>query len=144
MDAQAVSDKLEIQEQLARYARGVDTNDFDLWKSVFTPDAIIDYTSTSASLPICKRDEMATYLEQGLGKAPMKIHYVTNVEVALDGDRAKVTAQFYNPMLLPKMTEQSYCGGYYHHDFVRTPAGWKSEKLVEQLVWFVNQPTGLS
>ncbi|ADP84539.1 nuclear transport factor 2 family protein [Pseudofrankia inefficax] len=140
MDLQTLSDKLEIQEQLARYARGVDTNDFELWKSVFTPDALIDYTSTSSTLPVSTRDDMATYLEQGLGKMPMKIHYITNIEITLDGDTAKVIAQFFNPMQVPGMAEQSSCGGYYYHDFVRTPNGWKSKNLVEKLVWFINRP----
>jgi len=144
VDLQALADKLEIQEKLARYARGVDTNDYELWKSVFTEDALIDYTSTSDQLPVAKPDDMAVYLEAGLGKAPWKIHYITNIEIDLDGDRAKVIAQFNNPMQLPGMDKPSYCGGYYHHDFVRTPAGWKSEKLVEELVWFVNKPGGLS
>lgn len=141
MDLQAVSDKLEIQEQLARYARGVDTNDYDLWKSVFTPDALIDYTSTSATLPVLRRDEMAAHLEAGLGQMPMKIHYITNVEITLDGDKAKVIAQFFNPMQVPGVAEQSSCGGYYFHDFVRTPQGWKSTNLTEKLVWFVNPPS---
>ncbi|MBL7489682.1 nuclear transport factor 2 family protein [Frankia sp. AgB1.9] len=143
MDLQTLSDKLEIQEQLARYARGVDTNDFDLWKSVFTPDALIDYTSTSSTLPVSRRDDMAKYLEQGLGKMPMKIHYITNIEITLDGDTAKVIAQFFNPMQVHGMAEQSSCGGYYHHDFVRTPNGWKSKNLVEKLVWFINQPAAV-
>lgn len=46
MDVQAVADKLEIDEQLARYARGVDTHDWDLWKSVFTEDAVVDYSQS--------------------------------------------------------------------------------------------------
>ena len=47
---------------------------------------------------------------------------------------------FYNPMQLPGMTEQSCCGGYYFHDLVRTPAGWRSRHLREDNVWFVNRP----
>jgi hypothetical protein len=31
VDLQAIGDKLEIQEQLARYARGVDTRDCDMF-----------------------------------------------------------------------------------------------------------------
>jgi hypothetical protein len=38
------------------------------------------------------------------------------------------------------MQEMSFCGGYYHHDVVRTPEGWKSQRLVEENVWFVNPP----
>jgi 3-phenylpropionate/cinnamic acid dioxygenase small subunit len=138
VDLQALHDKIEIHELLARYARGVDTRDWELWKAVFTPDATIDYTSAGAVLG--SRDEVAAWLEQGLGTVPMTQHFITNIEVDLDGDRARARAMFYNPMLLPGMAEQSSCGGYYHHDLVRTPEGWKSERLVEQNVWFVNPP----
>jgi SnoaL-like domain len=67
-------------------------------------------------------------------------HLISNIEVHLEGDRAEVRAMFYNPMQLPGMDEMSFCGGYYHHDMVRTPDGWKSQHLVEENVWFVNQP----
>jgi hypothetical protein len=60
--------------------------------------------------------------------------------VELNGNKAKVRAMFYNPMRLPGMAEMSFCGGYYHHEFVRTAEGWKSERLVEENVWFVNGP----
>ena len=26
-------------------------------------------------------------------------------------------------------------GGYYHHDLVRTPGGWRSRKMVDDIVW---------
>jgi hypothetical protein len=48
---------------------------------------------------------------------------------------------FYNPMRLPGMSELSYWGGYYHHEMVRTPDGWRSRNLREENVWFVNSPT---
>jgi 3-phenylpropionate/cinnamic acid dioxygenase small subunit len=138
MDTQALSDKIEIHELLARYARGVDSKDWELWKSVFTSDATLDYSSAGAV--VGTRDEAAKWLEDGLRVVPMTQHFITNIEIDLDGDRAKVRAMFYNPMLLPGMAEQSYCGGYYHHDLVRTADGWKSERLVEENVWFANPP----
>jgi 3-phenylpropionate/cinnamic acid dioxygenase small subunit len=136
MDLQAMHDKIEIHELLARYARGVDSKDWELWKSVFTEDAIVDYSSAGAA--VGSRDDVAAWLEQALGAVPMTQHFITNIEVELDGDRGKVRAMFYNPMHLPGMADLSYCGGYYHHDVVRTPDGWKSERLVEENQWFVN------
>jgi 3-phenylpropionate/cinnamic acid dioxygenase small subunit len=136
--AQEVHDKLEIYELLARYARGVDSKDWELYKSVFTPDAFIDYRSAGAAAG--PRDEVAAWLEQGFKTIGMTQHFITNVEIDLDGDRAKVRAMFYNPMQLPGMAELSSCGGNYHHDLVRTPEGWKSERLVEENLWFVNPP----
>lgn len=136
MDLQAVHDKLEIHEVLARYARGVDSRDWALWKTVFTPEATLDYSSAGAV--VGTRDEAADWLEQNLALLPMTQHFISNIEVDLDGDRAKVRAMFYNPMQLPGVDGLSYCGGYYHHDMVRAADGWKSERLVEENVWFVN------
>ena len=137
MDVLAVSDKLEIQEQLARYARGVDRRDWDLWKSVFTDDAWIDYSSAGAA--VGTRDEVAEWFAANF-TLPWAQHVISNVEIELAGDRARVIATFFNPMQITGMDTPSACGGYYHHDFVRTPQGWKSERLVEENVWFANPP----
>jgi hypothetical protein len=138
MDLQAVADKLEIHELLARYARAVDTKDWGLYRSVFTPDAGIDYTSAGAVAGT--RDEVAQWLEEGFVHIPMTQHFISNIEVELDGDRAHVRAMFYNPMQLPGMTDLSYCGGYYDHDLIRTADGWKSDRLTEENLWFVGRP----
>lgn len=138
MNLQALQDKLDIQELLARYARGVDDRDWALYRSVFTEDAYIDYSSAGAAAG--PRDEVATWLEQGFAAIPWTQHYITNVEIELDGDAATARAMFYNPMQLPGVEGPSYCGGFYHHDLVRTPDGWKSRRLVEENRWFLNPP----
>lgn len=138
MDLQAVHDKLEIHELLYRYARAVDTNDFDLLNDVCTPDAHLDYTS--AGCPAGPRDEMVAWLAEALAQVPVKQHIITNVEIDLDGDRARVRAMFHNPMRLPGMAEMSACGGHYVHDVVRTADGWRSERVVEHNEWFSNPP----
>ena len=140
MDLQAISDKIEIQEALARYARAVDNKDWELWKTVFTADAHVDYLSAGGSAG--GRDEIASWLRDSLEHFPMTQHYITNDEVDLNGDKARVTAFFYNPMIFPGATELSYCGGRYHHQFVRTPEGWKSQNLREENQWFVRRPAG--
>jgi hypothetical protein len=129
-------DKLEINEQLARYARGVDEHDWDLYRSVFTNDAHIDYSSAGSI--VGSVDEVVAFFEVAFVHIPWAQHYVTNVEIDLDGDTANVRAAFYNPMLLPGKQEPSFCGGYYHHTFVRTEQGWKSNRLVEESRWFLN------
>ena len=141
MDLHEISDKLEIHEALARYARAVDTKDWDLWKSVFTADAHVDYVSAGGIAG--PRDEVADWLRESLAPFPMTQHSVTNIEVDLDGDTAAVTALFHNPMQFPGSTELSFCGGRYHHRFVRTPDGWKSRELREENQWFANPPAGL-
>jgi ketosteroid isomerase-like protein len=139
-DMTRVADQLEIAALLSRYARAVDTKDWDLYRSVFTDDAVIDYSSNG--IPAGTRDDVAAFLGQAFTAIPMSMHYITNVETTFDsvGDAAAVQAMFYNPMQLPGKTDLSYCGGYYHHQVVRTVDGWRSRHLREDNVWFVNRP----
>lgn len=138
MDTQRISDELEISALLHRYARAVDAKDWELYRSVFTDDAHIDYSSAGAM--VGSRDEVAARLADAFAALLMSMHYITNVETEIDGDQARVRAMFYNPMHLQGMSELSYCGGYYHHDLVRTSQGWRSRHLREENVWFINSP----
>jgi hypothetical protein len=107
---------------------------------VFTDDAYIDYSSAGAT--VGSRDEVVDWFAANFGVIPWSMHYITNIESDIGGDTAKVRAMFYNPMQLPGMAEMSSCGGYYHHELVRTPDGWRSRHLREETVWFVNAPAG--
>jgi hypothetical protein len=137
-----VSDETEIARLLYVYARAVDTKDWELYRSVFTDDAFIDYSS--ATNVVGTRDEVVDWFVANFGAIPWTMHYITNIETDIetntDGDTAIVRAMFYNPMQLPGMAEMSSCGGYYHHELVRTPGGWRSRYLREESVWFANRP----
>lgn len=133
-----LADQLEISALLTRYARGVDRKDWELYRSVFTEDAHIDYTSAGAIAG--RRDEVIEWLAAGFAAIPWTMHYITNIDAQIDGDTATVRAMFYNPMQLPGMPDQSACGGYYHHELVRTPDGWRSRSLREENLWFTNAP----
>lgn len=132
------ADELAITALLNRYARAVDTKDWELYRTVFTEDAVIDYSG--AEQIAGPRDEVVDWFKTNFGVLPWTMHYITNIEADVDGDTATVRAMFYNPMQLPGMAEMSSCGGYYHHEVVRTPDGWRSRHLSEEMVWFQNPP----
>lgn len=132
------ADELEIARLLYRYARAVDSKDWELYRSAFTDDAHIDYSSAGAV--VGHRDEVVDWFAANFGVLPWSMHYITNIEADVDGDSATVRAMFYNPMQLPGMSEVSACGGYYHHELVRTADGWRSRSLREENVWFTNAP----
>ncbi|MCG7610047.1 MULTISPECIES: nuclear transport factor 2 family protein [Mycobacterium] len=132
-------DQLEIQALLTRYATAVDSKDWERYRSVFTEDAQIDYSSAGAV--VGTRDEVVDWFAANFGVIPWSMHYITNIEILeTDGDTATVRAMFYNPMQLPGMPDMSVCGGYYHHELVRTADGWRSRSLREENVWFSNPP----
>ena len=138
MTIERVADELAIQALLNRYARAVDTRDWDLYRSVFTDDAWIDYSSAGAVTGAL--DDVVAWFAANFGVIVWSMHHITNIEADILGDTARVRAMFYNPMQLPGMSEPSSCGGYYHHELMRTPEGWRSRSLREENVWFVNAP----
>lgn len=134
-----MSDHAEITALLYRYARAVDTKDWELYRSVFTEDAHIDYSSAGAVAG--SRDEVVGWFAANFGVIAWSMHYITNIEVlTASADEATIRAMFYNPMQLPGIDGISACGGYYHHRLVRTSDGWRSANLREENLWFTNGP----
>jgi ketosteroid isomerase-like protein len=133
MDIQRISDEIEIAALLNKYARAVDTKDWTLYQSLFTEDAHID--SSAAGLTVGTRDEVADFLSQHQAGMTMSMHYVTNIESQIDGDVAQVLAMWYNVVRLPKASQNSYFGGRWRHQMVRTSDGWRSRSLRLEVVW---------
>jgi 3-phenylpropionate/cinnamic acid dioxygenase small subunit len=141
MDLQTLADRLEINDLLTRYAHSVDSKDWALYRSVFTDDAFIDYESAGGVKG--DREEVANWLEKTMAGFPMTQHLISNIDVKIDGERASVRAMFYNPMGMPS-GKTFWCGGFYNHSLVRTPSGWKSERLIEESSWFDRQAEAFS
>ncbi|MCW2849594.1 MAG: hypothetical protein JWR90_3568 [Marmoricola sp.] len=136
VDLNEISDRLEIEDLLTRYTRAIDTGEWDLLDAVFTPDAEIDYTASGGIA--ASYAEMKSWLAEMLPIFPQRLHQLGQVESRVDGDEAEVAAYFFNPMLLPQQDKPDLVvefGGIYHHGLVRTPDGWRSRSLVEQVVW---------
>lgn len=141
MNLQELSDRLEINELLTRYARAVDRKDWDLYKDVFTPDATIDYTSAGGIAG--DTDTQAKWLADALAQFPASQHLIANIGIEFtDDDNAEVEAIFHNPMVMPDKSSW-VTGGWYHHQVRRTPDGWRSVKLTEESAYFSGMPSNL-
>ena len=132
-----LADRLAIGDLLTRYATAVDRRDWDLYRTVFTSDAEIDYTSAGGIAGTV--DEGVEFLGVACSGFEMTQHLVSNVEASIEGDTARVTAMFNNPMRLTG-GDIWFTGGWYHHDLVRTADGWRSRKLREESAWFDRAP----
>jgi len=137
VDLQTLSDRAEITDLLTRYTRAIDTGEFDWLDTVFTPDAQIDYTQSggiAAGYP-----EVKPWLAEMLPAFfPKRMHTLGQLDIRVDGDEASCSAYFHNPMPMDdgaggeKIVE---FGGIYHHTLARTPDGWRSVRLFEEVVW---------
>ncbi len=138
MDLPEISDRMEIADVVTRYTRAIDTGDWDRLDTVFTPDARIDYTESGGIAGSFA--EVKPWLAEMLPAFfPLRMHTIGQLDVVFTGpDRADVVAYFDNPMPMADGhggTTVVELGGMYHHEMVRTPDGWRSQRLHEQIVW---------
>lgn len=132
----ALADRLAIDDQLTRYCRAIDTGEWDLLDGIFTPDAVLDYTSSGGIRGTFA--EVKPWLAQVLPLFPIRLHYVTNREVEITGDAATSRAYLYNPMGTTSPEGKVtlfFTGGVYHDRWRRTADGWRIVERVEVEHW---------
>lgn len=138
MDLQELLDRAAIAEVLTRYTRAVDTGAWADLDEVFVPGASVDYTESGGIAEAYP--EVRAWLSENLPAfAARRMHALHQVVVTFTGaDAAQAAAYFHNPMVVSdgrggeRVVE---VGGLYHHTMVRTPDGWRSRGLHEEVVW---------
>lgn len=137
MSVQEISDRLEIQDLIARYSVALDSRDYDALDELFTDDAILDYRATGAirgSLAEMKRFVADAFT---MFSATQHLTAGTTITFADGGDTAHAKSACHNPMvfggdLAPKMM---IVGLWYVDTLVRTPDGWRFKERVEQQLY---------
>jgi hypothetical protein len=129
-------DRMEIDDLLTRYTVALDTRQWDLLATVFTPDATIDYTSSQGIKG--QFPEVAAWLEKALTAFTVSQHLLGNRHIELDGDQGTGRTYFFNPNTLTDQAGTAtmlYVGGFYLDKFVRTAEGWRIADRFEQTTW---------
>jgi 3-phenylpropionate/cinnamic acid dioxygenase small subunit len=140
----ASDDRQAIEQVMYLYAWMVDQRKWELMDSVFAPGATIDYTSTGGR----KGEYRPTleWLDRALAPWPINLHFISNVAIELDGDRAHSRCLFQAPMgrARPDGTQEVITNaGYYLDQWVRTAAGWRiRERICKQTVMVGQLPAG--
>lgn len=138
---QEIADRIEIDDLLTRYATAVDTRDWDLYQTVFTADALIDYTSSGGIRGGVA--EMTKWLSDALSIFSMSQHLVTNRDIRVAGDTATSRSYFYNPMGRTKRDgtlELMFVGGFYRDQLRRTADGWRIAERIQDTAWLSSAP----
>jgi len=133
MTLREVSDRIQVQDLLTRYTVAIDTKDWALLDTCFTPDAHVDYTTSGGTKG--PYPEVRQWLEKALAIFPMTMHFISNTTVDLQGDRAKARTYVINPMGFPKEDGSLHLftvGAYYNDELVRTDEGWRIARRFEE------------
>lgn len=132
-------DRAEISEVQFRYATGVDTRDWDLFRSCFTDEIEGDYSSVFGTPPArLGADEFVAMIAPVMSALTATQHMMTNLVIAFeDADRATVAANvraIHHNAAADGGTEQTVYGCY-TNQFTRTADGWRisSVKLTSRI-----------
>jgi 3-phenylpropionate/cinnamic acid dioxygenase small subunit len=139
-----IEDRIEIQELMNRYAQMVDEKEWARMDTVFAPGATVDYTSTGGKAGPYR--ETLEWLGRALEPWPLNLHYITNLSIELDGDRARSSCYFHAPM--GRATDDGgqlviTNAGRYDDELVRTDDGWRiAVRDCQQTIMIGHLPDG--
>ncbi|ADT98472.1 MULTISPECIES: nuclear transport factor 2 family protein [Mycolicibacterium] len=116
------TDRLEISEVQVRYATGIDSRDWSLFRTVFTEDCELDYGEIGVWNGV---DAVTDFMVAAHDMAGHTLHRITNHTALVNGDSA--TARAYVDALIMAQDNASgvNAAGFYDDDLVRTDAGWR-------------------
>jgi len=118
-----VNDREEITDVLIRYATGIDTQDWPLFRTCFTPDVDADYGDIGVWHDV---DGITEYMAKTHAGMPATNHMLTNMAISVDGDRATAVTYVHAVLVVSRDPETSVDAvGKYEDSLVRTADGWR-------------------
>ncbi|HEX3787840.1 MAG TPA: nuclear transport factor 2 family protein [Pseudonocardiaceae bacterium] len=148
---QALTDRAEITALLDRYAHTLDQRRFDQeWaRSLFTDDVELRF-------PVGDHqgiDGVADSHRQTMGRFDRTQHIHTTYLIDLAGDHAQAAFQLLGTHVYAAPDEAGrgerpgahfQVGNHYQADLVRTAAGWRVRRLVNEVIWTRGEPPVLT
>ncbi|MFN0093656.1 MAG: nuclear transport factor 2 family protein [Dehalococcoidia bacterium] len=131
-------DKQDIIDSILRYASGIDMRDWELYRSAFTDEVEVDFTSWGGGeVRRLSGDAWVAGVRSTLAGFDGTQHTLTNFVVEVRGDEATavvyMSAQHYLPN--DKGDSTLTIGGYYTHELVRCPSDWKIRRAKLTVTW---------
>lgn len=131
-------DKIAIAEKIYKYAQGIDTRDWVLYRSIFTDEIHADFSSYNGQPgEDLSADEWVARLQPLFSGLAATQHSMTNPIVTFDEEGAECRMYMQAEHFLdPNDTDTCYAiGGYYTNRFVRHGSDWLINKVRLTILW---------
>ena len=141
-DVRRLLDRAEIADVIGAYCYGMDSRDWELYRSCWTERIALDFTELELyeePMPTIAADDWVRALAAFFAEMPQSQHLKFPVRYEFDasGDAATVLAIMQGKHWMPTTTGGPIqtVVGYYRDEFVRTEDGWKLCGLKELVHW---------
>lgn len=130
VDEIRLQDRTEITEVLFRYGSSLDERDWSRLQTCFVDDVV---SVLAGAAPIEGYPALEEAVRTALSVYDRTHHQISNAEVELDGDRARLRAN-----LLANHVQQTgnfVVGGVYREELIRTGDGWRITHHQLDAIW---------
>lgn len=131
-------DRAEIHDALMKYSTGIDCRQWDVYRSLFTDEVDVDFSSWSGDPGgTMKADDWVAGVRSVLSGFDGTQHMLTNIVITVDGDEAVVVPymQAHHYINIDGEHHLHSIGGHYCHVMIRTENGWKSRSCTLTVTW---------
>jgi hypothetical protein len=115
-----MNDHQQITDVLVRYGTGIDSRDWDLYRSCFTDDCAIDYGALGSWNDSASITEFMRRAHSG-----PSLHRMGNFVITVEQGRARARSYVDAVVLGPGGRGGAHSIGYYDDELLRTEAGWR-------------------
>lgn len=133
-------DFTEITTRLYEYSYGIDLRDWSLYRSVFTDEVTMDFSSYNGSDGplVCTAEEWIAGLKPLFSGLDSTQHAMSNPIVSIGPTRNTASCRMYMQavhMLDDDPEPEFTIGGYYDDTLVRTDTGWLISGVTLNVWW---------
>ena len=135
---QFLLDRMEISDTVIRYATGIDIRNWEMYRSCFTDEVEVDFSSWMGDSPMTvSAEKWADIVRKTVSGFESTQHISANHVISLNGDQATCVSYLQAQHFLPndKGDNALTLGGYYTNELVRTGGGWKIRKCKLKVTW---------
>jgi 3-phenylpropionate/cinnamic acid dioxygenase small subunit len=131
-----IADRIAVEDVIVRYATAMDTQDWDLYRSCFRPDArtVMDRVGEFGTC-----EAVIALLAPRLKVFAALQHFVSNVVISGDGDEATARNYFVSHHV-PKGADSYTYGGTFEFALVRDTEGWRITSHTIRILWDAGHP----
>jgi hypothetical protein len=143
LDLQALLDRAAISDTVNAYATGLDRRDWELYRSIFVKTIEMDFSSIGMRSGTYEADEWVRNAKRLFAGFRATQHTSTNHVHDIRGETATCTSNMQAEHFVTREPDDGLddgqdrwtIGGYYINELVRTPVGWKLEKVTLMMTW---------
>lgn len=130
-------DRALIEQTILKYATSADTRDWDLLKSILTPELDIDFTTAGGPAMTVTSEQYVSQVTSLIPGFDVTQHKLTNFVIDINGDTASTVVYMQAEHFVLEGSEHidRAVGGYYSHKLKKVNDEWKICSLKLTATW---------